>query len=193
MKHVSKLFCCCAVLALCMSVGVIAEDTAPAATPEAQMPPMGPPPELQTMSYLMGDWDCTMQSRMCDTCPWIETKGAASFSKTAGGAAIMMTYKGDFMGMPFEGAGVFCYNRNSKKWQSMWTDNMAAMMSLKEGDYADGKLILFGQDEMPGMKWLARETTSKVSDTSVEWVYDASYDSGKTYMTMMKASYTKKK
>lgn len=49
------------------------------------------------------------------------------------------TYKGDFMGMPFEGMSIMGYDNARKKFVSTWIDNMGTGMMHAEGDWNPAK------------------------------------------------------
>lgn len=49
------------------------------------------------------------------------------------------TYKGNFMGMPFEGMSIMGYDNAKKKFVSTWIDNMGTGMMHAEGDWNPAK------------------------------------------------------
>lgn len=112
---------------------------------EAAMPEMGPPKELDQIKFQLGTWDVSSKYLSDPSAEWQEAPATCTFSLAAGGAAMMMDYKSEMMGMPFQGIGLTCYNRETKKWQTAWTDNMGALISLYEGTY-EGKKFVVGGD-----------------------------------------------
>ncbi|MBN1211372.1 MAG: DUF1579 family protein [candidate division Zixibacteria bacterium] len=157
------------------------------------MPPMGPPPEMQELTGLVGTWDVVMKSKWDpnDTV-WTETKGVCEFKFVAGGAALMMDYRGEMMGMPFEGLSIECFDRETGKWQSVWTDNVGARITLYEGVKEGGKVMMVGEEMWQGQKSLGRITTYNLTDNSFDWMMESSLDGGETFAIMATAKYTKR-
>jgi len=160
---------------------------------EGEMPPMGPPPEMQELTGLVGTWEVVMKSKWDpnDTA-WTETKGVCEFKMVAGGAVLMMDYKGEMMGMPFLGVSVQCFDRETGKWQSAWTDNLGARISVYEGVKEGDKLVMVGEELWQGQKSLGRISTYNLTDNSFDWMMESSYDGGETFAVMATAKYTQR-
>jgi len=158
-----------------------------------EMPPMGPPPEMQELTGLIGTWDVVMKSKWdpSDTA-WTESKGVYEYKFIAGGAALMMDYKGEMMGMPFLGISVQCFDRETGKWQSIWTDNVGARISLYEGVKEGDRLVMVGEELWQGQKSLGRITTYNLTENNFDWMMESSYDNGETFAVMATARYTKR-
>lgn len=158
------------------------------------MPPMGPPAELKQLEFLVGNWECAMKAKMDPTKDeWTESKGACTYSWVLGGAALQMSYKSDFMGMPFEGLSLETYNRETEKWQTTWVDNMSCSAMLMEGTREGGKCTMEGDYVFMGTPTKARVSTANETPNSFDWKYEESTDGGKTWATSMTAVYTKQK
>ncbi len=158
------------------------------------MPEMGPPKEIQDAGYLIGDWDVDMKTKWdpADT-SWQSMKATAKYEWVAGGGAIMMTFQSEFMGMPFIGTMLMCYDRETKMWQSTWTDNMSSRISYMEGTKKDGKMVMTGEDKYQGMTYFGRITVANETPTSFDWTMENSFDGGNTWTTSGIAKYTKSK
>lgn len=183
MKKVS-VFLLCAVL----FAGAWAEEKPQG---EMQMPEMGPPAEMKQLESMVGSWDVTMQTRQMADQPWIDTKGTCTYEYILAGAALRQHYEGDMMGMPFNGETTICYNRETKKWQMTWIDNLFGIMSYYEGDWKDDKLIAGNRETWQGMEYLSRMTTYNITEDSFDWMMEMSTDEGKTWFATMKAVYTR--
>ncbi|MFZ5980391.1 MAG: DUF1579 family protein [Candidatus Zixiibacteriota bacterium] len=167
-----------------------ADETAPPA--ESEAPPMGPPPEIQELSGLIGTWDVAMKFRWAPTDTiWEESKGTCVFSYAADGAVLMMVFESEMQGTPFVGLSLQCFDRETNKWQSVWTDNMGARISFYTGDKAADKIVMTGEELYQGVKSIGRLTTYNLTETSFDWLMETSYDGGKTYAVMGSARYTK--
>ncbi len=161
-----------------------------------QMPPMGPPEEMKSVAYLVGTWDCTTKMHMSmdpkDT-TWMESKGEVTYKYILDGAFLETTYEQMMMGQKFAGAGWEGYDRETKKWQMTWGDNMSARMSLYTGIHTKDSAVYTGQDIMMGQTMLSRISTHHQTAESFDWSGESSSDGGKTWFTWGTAKYTKRK
>ncbi len=184
---------CCAVLLI--AAGAPAQDSTHsrdgAMGGGGGMPPMGPPPEMKELAGMLGSWKSDFQMRMDEKAPWMTSPATLVVKSILGGAANEGAFTTSMMGMEFKGISRISYNRNSKKWQNCWIDNMGAYQTLSEGDFKDGKLVLIGKDTWMGKEFLMRETTTLKSATEIDWLMEVSYDDGKTWFDNMKGTYTK--
>lgn len=181
----------CLVMASLWCVAPIVADENEDMQGEQAMPPMGPPDELKQTAYLIGDWDVSGKWQFQEDTTWTGYKASASFEHILDGAAVRMNYTGDFMGQPFHGVGITTYDREYKRWEQVWIDNMSARMSYYTGNEKDGKFVYTGTDKYGGMEYQGKIVTEKVSDTKFKWEMQMSMD-GKEWHTTMTATYTKK-
>lgn len=159
---------------------------------EAEMPPMGAPEEMKHLAFLVGDWKVASKWRMdYKSEEWTESEATCNYAYILDGCAMQFTYKGDIQGMPFMGMGVQTYDRETKKWQTTWLDNMAARSTLYTGDRKEGTTVFYGDDIYAGMKMMSRMTTWDETETSFKWKMEQSMDGGKTWMVGGEATYTK--
>lgn len=177
---------------LALAVPGFAQDTKGKEAP-AGMPPMGPPEEMKQLAGFVGDWTFTMKMKMdpADT-NWMESNGTANYAYTAGGAALNMTTQQDMMGMKFIGLSWWCYDREAKKWQLSWIDNMAGRISLYTGTKTDNGAVFEGKEINMGKTYDDRISISNQTATSFDWKGEMSMDGGKTWMVWATAKYTKK-
>lgn len=103
--------------------------------------------------------------------------GQCTYTMTLGGRYQESTFKGDMMGMPFEGKGVMAYDNFKKKFEGSWTDNMGTGIMATEGDYDAGTktFTMSGEiiDPMSGKQCKVRETLRLVdNDTQVMTMYN---------------------
>jgi hypothetical protein len=177
---------------LLLSVQVFAGDTT--LTQAQEMPQMGPPAEMKQVEFLIGTWDYSMKMKMTpEDTSWMESKGTDKYESVYGGAALQFTNSQDMSGIPFIAGGLICYDREAKKWQMTWTDNMSAKISLYTGTRtADGSV--FERSELVnGVVSIYRMSTSKVTPTCFDWKGEMSTDGRKSWMTWGMAKYTKRK
>jgi hypothetical protein len=176
--------------------GLLMQYTAVLATDsvKTEIPIMatGAPPEMQQIAMLEGTWDAATQMRMGPEAPWIEAKTVCIYKMVLDGCALEQTCTGEMAGMQVKGTGLTCFNRGSGKWQSSWIDNTMAGLSLYEGDFKDGRMVVSGVDKMPGMTVLSRITTFNITPTRFDWLVENSFDNGATWVETMKAVCTKR-
>jgi hypothetical protein len=100
--------------------------------PPEMMAAMSPNEHHKALETLAGDWDAKMSFTMAPGMPPSEGTGTMKAMMILGGRQLHQTFKGTFMGMPFEGAGTIGYNNVTKQVESTWADNMgtATMFSV---------------------------------------------------------------
>lgn len=188
----NKFYVLIGLLMIVLAATVSAQEAEKGTEGQQQMPPMGPPTEMQQLSDLVGDWDVDMKMGMNpDTTTWEHSTGTCAYSYILDGAAMQMDYQGTAMGMPFLGIGLQCYDRETGMWQMTWTDNMSARISMYTGKMENGKTVITGEDLYNGEKFLTRITTFNQTKNSFDWKMEYSTDGGKTFLPSAYAKYTK--
>ncbi len=134
---------------------------------------MGMPPEMmaammpnenhKVLEGLAGDWDAKMSFTMAPGMPPTEGTGTMRAMMILGGRQLHQSFKGTFMGMPFEGAGTTGYNNVTKQVESTWSDNMgtATMFSVGTMDPSMKSFTVTGSydDPMQGKVTMRQITT----------------------------------
>jgi hypothetical protein len=155
--------------------------------------PTGPPKEMKQLAFLVGEWDVDMDMNMGDTVEnWVNSKGTCTYEYILDGAALGFRYESEFMGSPFIGEGIECYDRESKEWQMSWIDNMAGRLNLYTGELGENGAVFTTIDKWQGQEYLARLSTYDETETTFMWKMEMSMDGGKTWAVGGKATYTKK-
>ena len=105
----------------------------------------------KNLEKLAGTWTTTQRMWMDPSGQPMESKGTAEFHMGLGGRFLMQSYKGDFMGMPFEGMGTVGYDNFKKVYTSAWADNMGTAMMIAEGtaNTAGSEISLSGTMDEP--------------------------------------------
>lgn len=185
--------------AICLVAAAMAADQPATATQKTQaqpqaMPQMGPPAEMKQLEYLVGTWDYTMKMKMDTSANTMDSKGTSTCAYILDNAALTTTLDGaEMMGMKFKGLGITTWDRENKCWQMTWTDNMSGRTSLYTGQHTGDQTVYQGEDQMGGMKSLARMTSFNEKATSYDWKMESSTDGGKTWAVVATATYTKRK
>lgn len=185
--NVSKGIALVAVFIVAMGVCAMAqtEGEKPAA-----MPQMGPPQELQQLAKMVGTWNYAGEMRMSPEAQWTPHTAASVNSLACGGAVLQTEFTSSMMGMEMKGLSLTAYDRETGKWQAIWTDNIAARISFYEGDFKEGKLVVSGQDKMQGQTMYTRTTYFEITDTTHKFTMENSTD-GQTWFVSMQGTYTK--
>jgi hypothetical protein len=114
--------------------------------------------------------------------PPIETNATATIKMVMGGRYQVQEYKGDFMGMPYEGMRIAGYDNVSKEYFTVWMDNMRTGILVARGK-ADEKGVITLRGEMddpknPGAKCKLRDvmkTTDKDDFSFETWMSDSKH------------------
>ncbi|KMQ66635.1 hypothetical protein ACM46_03695 [Chryseobacterium angstadtii] len=136
---------------------------------------------------------------------WMEAGGKPVTSQSEctnkmifGGRYQQSTYKGDFMGMPFEGMSLMGYDNAKKKFVSTWIDNMGTGIMHAEGEWNAVKKSIEFKGTMtdparPGEECSFREIYTFTDDNNhIMEMYGQDSKTGKEYKTM-EIKFTRKK
>ena len=104
--------------------GVAAAQQPSQAEMEAMMKAMSPGEEHKLLARMAGDWVFTSKMWMAPGAPPSESGGTVHSEVILGGRYVQSVWKGNFMGMDFEGHGTEGYDNLAKKYVSSWVDNM---------------------------------------------------------------------
>jgi hypothetical protein len=155
-----------------------------------QAPAFGPPSEMSQVAMFIGTWKYHGEMRMDSAAQWTRHEATVVFSLVCGGAVLQEDFTGPMMGMEMKGLSLTGYDRETKKWQTVWTDNFGGRISYYEGDFKDGKLVTSGKDMGQGKTVFTRTTYSDITDKGMKWTMENSVD-GQTWFTSMRGTYTK--
>jgi len=147
---------------------------------------------------MIGTWDT--EAKIWTQGPGSEptvTKGTAVNSWVLGGRYLKQEFKGEMMGMPFEGVGYTGYDNYNKKYIGYWIDNSSTQMLMMSGmiDKSGKVLTLYGtMDEwMTGANGKPVKYVTRIinKDKHMFEIYDLAF--GETNVKMMEMTYTRKK
>src|SRR5690606_41347735 len=91
-----------------------AQDEAMMAAWEAAATPG--PQHAQLVEHFAGTWDTKMTVWMDPVTPPLDESGSTTSTAELGGRHVRMDYRGNFMGMPFEGVGSNGYDNVSGRY-----------------------------------------------------------------------------
>ena len=90
------------------------------------------------LARLAGDWTYTNSMWMAPGQPPMESAGTMHAEVILGGRYVQSVWKGDFMGMAFEGHGTEAYDNVTKQYITTWVDNMGTGIMYATGACEDG-------------------------------------------------------
>jgi len=131
---------------------------------------MTPSENHKILAKDVGIWKTEMSSYMEPNAPAIKSVGTAETSMILGDRYQQTVYKGDMMGMPFEGISVLGYDNTKKVFVNSWIDNMGTGMMVMEGKWEKpGKTITYlGKcvDPMTGKDMKVRQVVTIENEKS---------------------------
>ncbi|MBK9733207.1 MAG: DUF1579 domain-containing protein [Chitinophagaceae bacterium] len=137
MKNSTKLLCLIALLFAGSHVMAQTDDQM-----KAWMAYSTPGEAQKMMSKSEGDWKAETTWWMDPSKEPQKSSGTAHNEMVMGGRYLTTRFKGDMMGMPFEGLGTIAYDNGKKIYISTWIDNMGTGLGYMEGKMgADRKSI----------------------------------------------------
>lgn len=153
---------------------------------------------------LAGKWTYVTKWRMTPEAPFEESTGKAEYKWVMGGRFLTLDVKNNpqpddaKMGGPFEGFGIYGYDNLTKKYVSVWYDNMGTGIMTSEGTAdGSGKTFTFASPEgyicpMTGEKKHPKTVLKIVGDDKVVFeMYDKAPD-GKEFIGL-EVTYTRAK
>ena len=155
---------------------------------EAMMKAMMPGEPHKHLARMAGDWTFTNKMWMDPSQPAMESSGTMHGETILGGRYVQTTWKGDMMGMPFEGRATDGYDNVAKQYVSSWMDNMSTGILYSTGtcDDSGNKCSLKGDmmDPMTGQKsYMRQEVTWMDANTFKNEMYGPGPD-GKEFKWM---------
>lgn len=135
---------------------------------QAMMQAMTPGEQHKRMAQMVGDWTFTNKFFLAPGQPPTESTGTMHAEALMGGRYVEHHWKGNMMGMPFEGRGTDAYDNNTKQFVSTWIDNMGTGIMMQTGtcDAAAKTCTYSGEsfDPMSGKKVTMRSVITWVDN-----------------------------
>jgi hypothetical protein len=175
MKHRSTIAVLFLLALCCTVVSAVAQDKpkAPAAPSmddamKAMASAATPGEQQKRLARLAGDWTFENTMWMDPSQPPVKSTGTMHGEILMGGRYVEHTWKGNMMGMPFEGRGTEGYDNVAKHYVNSWVDNMGTgiMYSTGSCDTAGSVCNYSGDmwDPMSGQKTTTRSTITWMDD-----------------------------
>ena len=115
---------------------------------------------------MAGDWLAKTTITMTPGAPAQVHEGTSEHRFVLGGRYLEQRYKGDAMGMPFEGIGYTGYDNATKKYVGAWMDTFGTgiMTSVGTGRPSDAKMSFVAEAFEPSGKKTVFDAILKVRD-----------------------------
>lgn len=150
--------------------GAVAEDKKPTMDPammEAQMKAGTPGDAHKKLDAFAGSWTVKATFWPVPGADPMTMNGSSESHWTMGGRYLEENFKGDFMGMPFEGHGVTGYDNIKKQYWGSWIDNMSTAMMTSTGS-GDGSTFTFSGSMPDAMTGKDAPINQKVTVTDAD-------------------------
>ena len=136
--------------ALLLAVAVAATIAPPQDPPEGMM--LTPPPELDALDWMMGDFDFNMEMPMPGEDEGVPVPGTSSTHKTMGGMWLETRHAADFGGMKMTGMQLMSYDMEAKEYVSYWFDSLGPGSLEMRGKLKGQTLVMESKmASFPGM------------------------------------------
>lgn len=149
----------------------------------------------KVLDYFVGEWDYTLEWKMSAKDKATKSSGTTTGEWILDGRFIKMNAQGTSMGQPFEGFGHMGYDNATKKYTSLWIDNMSTGMLKSWGYYypSSKKFVEWGKFMDPIMgKQAFRAVTDIKKDNKFTYEMYITGKDGKEF-ELMEITYTRKK
>ncbi len=136
-----------------------------------------------------GKWTAETTMWMSPGAPPVTVKSSAVNKMLFDGRYQQTTFKGDFMGMPYEGSSITGYDNAKKTFFTTWMDNMSTGILNMEGTWDEASKTINFKGKMicpaNGKECEMREIYKIVDDnTHIMEMYGPDMQTGKEYKNM---------
>ncbi|TDH27013.1 DUF1579 domain-containing protein [Segetibacter sp. 3557_3] len=136
-----------------------------------------------------GKWNAQMMMWMSPEAPPMTSTSTVVNKMIYGGRYQQTSFKGDMMGMPFEGTSTTGYDKAKKVYFTTWMDNMSTAMMNMEGTWDEASKTINFKGKMlcpaNGKECEMREVYRIVDDnTHMMEMYGPDMQTGKEYKNM---------
>jgi hypothetical protein len=181
-----------ALLCFGLCVPAVAQDKAEAvpgpsdADMKKIMEAMTPGAAHKHLEKLVGDFTFNNKMWMDPAAPPTESGGTMHGEMILGGRYVHTVWKGEFMGMPFEGHGTDGYDNLMRQYVSSWVDNMGTGILHSKGTCSGNVCLSVGDmiDPMTEQRVTVRSVSTWNEDGTMKMEMFAKDRSGNETKTM---------
>lgn len=109
---------------------------------------MTPSEAHKNLAKYNGEWKAEVTMWMAENQPPIKSTGTTVNEMIMGDRYQSSSFNAIMMGQPFEGKSITSFDNATKKYQSIWIDNMGTGMMVLEGTMEEGSNIIKMSGEM---------------------------------------------
>lgn len=151
-----------------------------------------PGPEHEWYKRDLGRWTATMKAVNVLTGEEVTSRASETNRSGPGKMSMITTFRGQFMGKPFEGQGITGFDDDGKL-VSCWTDNRSGRVRFLKGhvDEANKKRVLLGKSVHRGEVYQERHTVFWISPRKRKFTIETQ-GSDRKWLTALEVEYTKK-
>jgi hypothetical protein len=162
---------------------------------EAMMSAGTPGDAHKKLDPFVGTWDTKISMWMMPGTDPMTHTGTSTNAWVMGGRYLEQRYKGDVMGMPFEGIGYTGYDNIKKQYWGTWMDSMSTGVMSSAGTASDGKTFEFAATMADPMTGKDSTSTEKLTITDADHHTMEMWSPGPDgkLFKMMEIAYTRKK
>jgi len=166
---------------------------------ELSAPEYGPPPQIQKLHSMIGEWDIQFESRGAPEETFKSYQTTSSIVPLLNGAFLQERFSIPISsGQSVELVGILGYDRYREIYRFAWLDDKYAIFDVHEGNWDGEALVvdnlrsattfLFGD-----LEFHSRMTWREISPAGFLMESDLSVDGGKTWFTQAKGRYLRKR
>ena len=161
---------------------------------EAMMRAATPGEQHKKLANLVGTWNAEVKMWNAPGAPPMVSRGVSTSTVVLGGRYVQEEFKGEFMGMPFNGIGFWGYDNAAKQYTGTWMDTASTSPMTSTGNL-EGDTYNFTSAMTDPMSGKRIESTTKMriesGDKHVMEMWDKAPDGSP--VKVMEITYTRKK
>ncbi len=165
-----KIFAAASLTLMLLSMSVCAQQADQQEMMKKWQEYMTPGQVHQDFAKMAGDWKAAV-TMFDPSGQQMQSEATANFEMILGGRYMKSTFKGNMMGMPFEGMGLDGYDNATKEYLSTWVDNMSTGIMFMKGVWDDAtKSVIYtgtSTDPMTGKPQPIKSINKVVDDKHV--------------------------
>lgn len=148
-------------------------------------------PEASQFDFWLGEWDLTWPAEQSGGKQGEIGKGTNSIAKMLGRCVVREDFHSPDAGL--SGNSVSVYNVSKRLWQQTWVDDQGSYL-LFSGEFKAGRMTLRTEPFQRSEKTLVnRMVFRNITPGSLDWDWQTSADSGKTWKDVWNIHYAKKR
>jgi hypothetical protein len=122
-------------------------------------------PEHENFKDMVGQWKIDAEYYWHNPEVPKRTQASASFKLLLGGRFVQHNFRDSVDGVPFEGIGIYGYDKMKNKFVGIWIDNMGTGMMHTTGEMDEaGNVVEHGESAMPQATMKLKMVSTPVKD-----------------------------